>query len=29
MLLLVDAGNTQIKWALADSASLGKWVASG
>ena len=29
MLLLVDAGNTRIKWALTDSAALGKWVASG
>lgn len=29
MLLLIDAGNTRIKWALADGAALGKWVASG
>jgi type III pantothenate kinase len=34
MLLLVDAGNTRIKWALAESpaatgAHLGRWLASG
>lgn len=34
MLLLVDAGNTRIKWALMDAgqataATLGKWAASG
>jgi len=34
MLLLVDAGNTRIKWALADrssraTAALGQWAASG
>jgi type III pantothenate kinase len=30
MLLLIDAGNTRIKWALADDgAGLGAWAASG
>ncbi len=30
MLLLIDAGNTRIKWALAaDDAPLGQWSASG
>jgi type III pantothenate kinase len=30
MLLLIDAGNTRIKWALADTkAAPGTWVASG
>ncbi|MGV8893723.1 MAG: type III pantothenate kinase [Burkholderiaceae bacterium] len=30
MLLLVDAGNTRIKWALVDAATeLGRWRASG
>lgn len=30
MLLLIDAGNTRIKWALAaDSAPAGQWLASG
>ncbi|NHZ36175.1 type III pantothenate kinase [Massilia rubra] len=30
MLLLIDAGNTRIKWALADEgAAPGQWVASG
>ena len=30
MLLLVDAGNTRVKWALVDShADLGNWVAFG
>lgn len=30
MLLLIDAGNTRIKWALAEAgAALGDWVASG
>lgn len=30
MLLLIDAGNTRIKWALvADDAALGQWSASG
>ncbi len=30
MLLLIDAGNTRIKWALAEPrAALGAWVASG
>ncbi len=30
MLLLVDAGNTRIKWALVDAgAELGRWSASG
>jgi type III pantothenate kinase len=34
MLLLVDAGNTRIKWALADSApgapdALGRWIDAG
>ena len=30
MLLLVDAGNTRVKWALArDGAALGDWVAAG
>lgn len=34
MLLLIDAGNTRVKWALvasskSDSAALGQWVASG
>jgi type III pantothenate kinase len=30
MLLLIDAGNTRIKWALAaDGAALGEWLDSG
>lgn len=30
MLLLIDAGNTRVKWALAeDDAALGAWTASG
>jgi type III pantothenate kinase len=31
MLLLIDAGNTRVKWALVDSGShaLGRWSASG
>ena len=29
MILLIDAGNTRIKWALADSAKPGEWRASG
>jgi type III pantothenate kinase len=30
MLLLIDAGNTRVKWALAeDGAALGAWTASG
>jgi type III pantothenate kinase len=30
MLLLIDAGNTRIKWALAEEgAQLGQWLASG
>jgi len=30
MLLLIDAGNTRIKWALAEpGAQPGQWVASG
>jgi type III pantothenate kinase len=30
MLLLIDAGNTRVKWALAnDAAPLGQWSASG
>ncbi|RJG15437.1 type III pantothenate kinase [Massilia cavernae] len=30
MLLLIDAGNTRIKWAVAeDSAPVGQWIASG
>lgn len=30
MLLLIDAGNTRIKWALAeDGAAPGEWIASG
>ncbi|MES2129342.1 MAG: type III pantothenate kinase [Pseudomonadota bacterium] len=29
MLLLIDAGNTRIKWALADSTAPGHWHASG
>jgi type III pantothenate kinase len=30
MLLLVDAGNTRVKWALAESAApLGQWAAQG
>ncbi|WLI89696.1 type III pantothenate kinase [Massilia sp. R2A-15] len=30
MLLLIDAGNTRVKWALAaDDAAVGEWIASG
>jgi type III pantothenate kinase len=30
MLLLIDAGNTRVKWALAhEDAELGTWQASG
>jgi type III pantothenate kinase len=30
MLLLIDAGNTRVKWALAaDGAALGDWIGSG
>jgi len=30
MMLLIDAGNTRVKWALAEpGAPLGKWLASG
>lgn len=30
MLLLIDAGNTRIKWALSDSVgAAGAWLASG
>lgn len=30
MLLLIDAGNTRIKWALAEpGAAIGQWIASG
>ena len=30
MLLLIDAGNTRVKWALAnDDAKPGDWIASG
>ncbi len=29
MMLLVDAGNTRVKWALADAAAPGNWSAHG
>jgi type III pantothenate kinase len=30
MLLLIDAGNTRVKWAIADKAApIGSWRASG